>query len=414
MDGRRFDSLTRLLVAPSPRRTILRRATGAALATALARFGHAAAQICGRVGAACRTDANCCANSFCGVRDTCVCRSGFADEGGLCRGALQPGDPCTSTAQCSQTGGPTACGDNFLAEDGPKNCCRPRGGACSGVGQCCGSFRCSEGVCGGKLPPGATCTTATQCSQIGGQTACADNGLPGDGAKNCCRVRGGTCTAKAGCCGDLPCTGGRCCDTTPCAGRCCPAGQGCVAQDPELDPPRTERVCCPVERRFVSVTPGGDRTNFCCAPVKICTNPTTGQERCCFPDEVCLNDECCCDGCLGAKVCGGVCCPGASCCNGSCCPNNQVCARRRPGDPLTCVPANRSCAAPGDCLASETCVDGKCCSGDRVCERFDEATGTNVQTCCAYGSYCDQDGNNSVCCRVGQICLTQRRVRIRS
>ena len=46
----------------------------------------------------------------------------------------------------------------------------------------------------GWIAPGAQCTSSDQCSQSGGATVCADNGYDGDGPLNCCRNEGGACS----------------------------------------------------------------------------------------------------------------------------------------------------------------------------------------------------------------------------
>ena len=65
-------------------------------------------------------------------------------------GALPLGAACTSTSQCTQVGGTTACADNGYVEDGALNCCRGAGGACFDTvysADCCSGLYCREGVC---------------------------------------------------------------------------------------------------------------------------------------------------------------------------------------------------------------------------------------------------------------------------
>lgn len=461
MDGRRFDLLTRRLAARSPRRTLLRGAASTALAAAFARFGRVEAQtVCRRVGVRCDTHAQCCEPKRCGPQGTCVCRDGFVpdnsgscrsrncrkaglgigcfsaadccepgvcgDEGtcvcppeyeaevhGLCQGVLPLGARCTE-GQCARH---SDCEDNGDPNDGALNCClHPNPSVegpsrCSEDGHCCGDVRCSEGICGGKKPAGATCFGPVQCSQLGGTTYCANNGNPNDGARNCCRGRGGDCLNDGQCCGTLSCAGGVCCATPPCDAKCCPTGHACTQQDPEVEPTSTVRVCCPPRQVFTD--PASPPEQFCCPPAKTCLSGTTAPDRCCHPDEVCLNNACCRDGALGTTICGGACCPEASCCYDTCCPSNQVCVRRTPGARLSCAPAGRTCAAAEDCLASETCVGGRCCSGHRICSEVNPDTGLRRSVCCAYGFYCDRSAGKVTCCPVGQSCNTERRDRIR-
>jgi hypothetical protein len=165
---------------------------------------------------------NCCRNQG----GTCVggagCCGALLCTNGVCGGTtsgggnLLPGQICTATSQCSQTGGATVCADNGISSDGSLNCCRNQGGTCTSGAGCCGSLLCTNGVCGGStssggtLLPGQTCTATSQCSQTGGAVVCADNGIAGDGALNCCRNEGGACSSGAGCCGALLCNSGVC------------------------------------------------------------------------------------------------------------------------------------------------------------------------------------------------------------
>jgi hypothetical protein len=142
---------------------------------------------------------------------TAICASnGIASDGELncCR---ETGGICTSSAGCCND---LVCADNGIASDGPYNCCRNEGGTCGSGEGCCGALRCLNGVCqsgsGGNLAPGAPCTSISQCSQHGGTTVCANNGIRDDGTRNCCRHAGAACATKAGCCGGLLCVDGVC------------------------------------------------------------------------------------------------------------------------------------------------------------------------------------------------------------
>ena len=77
------------------------------------------------------------------------------------------------------------------------------------------------------LAQGAACTSSAQCSQIGGTTVCADNGIAADGALNCCRNEGGSCVSGPGCCGALNCVGFVC--TSGAATGTLPPGAICTA-----------------------------------------------------------------------------------------------------------------------------------------------------------------------------------------
>jgi hypothetical protein len=118
------------------------------------------------------------------------------------------------------------CAFNGETTRGTTNCCRWAGGACTLDIGCCGEARCVNGFCsggtapsgttpggaapGGGLAVGASCSSSAQCSQVGGSTICADNGIATDGSLNCCRNAGGACASGEGCCGALLCLSGTC------------------------------------------------------------------------------------------------------------------------------------------------------------------------------------------------------------
>ncbi|MCC6312985.1 MAG: hypothetical protein IT337_03160 [Thermomicrobiales bacterium] len=171
---------------------------------------------CRYTGGACTGDVGCCAGLMC-VNGVC---GGTATASS---GSLPPGATCSSREQCSQDGGATTCADNGNAADGELNCCRVEGGPCVDDAGCCFGLECVGGLCSsgsggttpaegatGELPLGAACTSDEQCSQAGGEVACRDNGLPGDGERNCCRYQGGACNSDAGCCIGHMCVDGVC------------------------------------------------------------------------------------------------------------------------------------------------------------------------------------------------------------
>jgi hypothetical protein len=139
-------------------------------------------------------------------------------------------------------------------------------------------------------------------------------------------------------------------------------------------------------------------TEFCCPGKNICQkdgNPK--NDDCCQEKETCLNNECCCDGCRGTVICGGVCCGSSSCCNGECCGEGQVCDGEN-----GCVDGQVDCVSNADCSGADTCVDSVCCSPDRVC--YDG-------NCCGPDHFCDHDKKS--CCPNGAGCTTGKKVRIR-
>jgi hypothetical protein len=176
--------------------------------------GDGARNCCRNTGGACTSDIQCCANIFC-VNG--ICGGGSSTTTTTTTGELALGARCTSSQQCTQRGGATVCANNGFDGDGPLNCCRNEGGACTGVdysADCCGGLYCVGGVCtnnqAGGLAIGASCTQTGQCSQASGAAVCASNGIDGDGALNCCRNQGGGCSRDTDCCGGLLCSNGVC------------------------------------------------------------------------------------------------------------------------------------------------------------------------------------------------------------
>jgi hypothetical protein len=205
---------------------------------------------------------------------------------------------------------------------------------------------------------------------------------------------GKPCPPEAPCC-----FGGRC--RPLCGGSCC---EDCFAEilltgQPDLNHP----VCCAA---------GGGSV---CSPIvpakrkkgkkKRKKRDTPADDLCCYPNQVCVNGACCCDGCEAAMVCGGVCCPIAACCNGACCADGQVCANT-PNGPA-CVAENRSCG--GGCFAGEVCHGGVCCAGSRVC-----GNGMGNDFCCAADEYCEFPNTIVArCCPFNTSCTTYRGRRVR-
>jgi hypothetical protein len=250
----------------------------------------------------------------------------------------------------------------FGAEAG----CKKVGAKCRRNGNCCAGARCRHGRCRCKM--GWSNCSGKLCRNLASDAA------------NC-----GACgtTCITGCC-----AGGTC--RTPCGDDCCTE---CFGESGGPDPPHI---------------PG---TEFCCEAGSVCNRGTSDptDDHCCWPDEACIDGECCCDGCEGTVVCGGKCCPSVSCCNGKCCGTGEVCARTQADKPRTCVSAVRSCVSDGDCFEDETCHGDICCSGDRVCVDKNQPS---VEVCCSLGTYCEPFYNG--CCANGIQCSTTgKKVRVR-
>ena len=223
----------------------------------------------------------------------------------------------------------------------------------------------------------------------GGAVGALLAGLGQEEAAAVCRLEGQRCNRKRRCCRAATCE--RHGDKNVCV---CPESQQFRVQDRD--------ICCPAAKVCGSQS-GDDR-----------------DDRCCYPDEVCLDNACCCDGCRGSKVCGGTCCPSYSCCGGACCPaepgNEQVCAKDSRNAPPTCVSADRGCEGVDDCKFAEQCIGRTCCSGIRICPRDELGNpGPNgAKVCCRYGYFCDRS-NPAIpakCCPVNEGC-TFRAARFR-
>lgn len=255
MENRRFDDFARSLAGQGSRRGILRGLAGgavAALVTVVAGRQAQAQQATVGTGGECASSSqcaqdpfdlavicadngittdgalNCCRNEGGGCAGGSGCCGALLCLDGVCTSAgaaptgegLAPGAQCSFAGECDQTGGETDCADNGIGTDGAFNCCRYDGGSCATSDACCGGLLCVGGVCtdadspaSGGFAPGEICTSTSQCSQVGGPTVCANNGIAADGALNCCRTAGGACTAanfSAGCCGGLLCVDGTC------------------------------------------------------------------------------------------------------------------------------------------------------------------------------------------------------------
>jgi hypothetical protein len=235
---------------------------------------------------------------------------------------------------------------------------------------------------------------------------------------SCCqglglRCRDGRCRCQQGW---KHCTGGPGCknvnnDPGHC-GKCdkkCPTAKPCCIKGKCRE--KCGDTCCAdcFVELFINGVPDLDDPKCCKANGgTICEHRKPGQadDRCCYPNEVCVKGTCCCDDCLGSVKCGGNCCAIAACCNGKCCKQGEVCATKHEDDPKeSCVPANRTCDGDGECFPGETCHGGKCCSGNRMC-----VGGTGAKFCCKAGEYCELPGTFSAnCCPVNTICKSTYR-----
>ena len=315
MDADRFDTWTRSLVTPAPRREALRLVAGtvaSGLLGLLARREAAAA--CGKVGDPCGQDADCCNGGRCARNGTCRCKAGLTDCGGNCRN-LQ-----TNPNHCGACG--TVCASGLCVAG---VCCPPRR-ACAGV--CCppgarcvlspfGGFTCVQ-----ACPPGQTRCGGDQCVDTQTDAGHCGNCLTSCSSNTTCR--GGTCVPckwfKAACAGDEECCpssyGGqpsRCCNGS-CAtlnsefncGRCgnvCPDGTNPLTGEKRIGGCNNGQCCTRIYDTC------GPALNPCCGAGigTDCVHRANGTNICCGSDRIHLCPTDCqpgtaCDGC-----CSGVC-----------------------------------------------------------------------------------------------------------
>jgi len=244
---------------------------------------------------------------------------------------LGPGEPCTATAQCDQSGGLLVCADNMLAEDGPLNCCRVEGGACGEHRHCCGTLDCVNGSCiengpsipgntpvtgtPGTLPLGAACSTTEECGTVAsGSVICGDNMQAEDGPLNCCLEAGSACSISSHCCGIATCDAGFCGGATATVA----AGDDFAPGDP----------CSSDEQCSQSLGPAicGDNSG------------SGGATICCLTESsTCTNDQECC----GARVCAT---------NGISSDGGKNC----------CSPEGAYCSSDSGCCGDLFCFDAVC------------------------------------------------------
>lgn len=285
MDGQRFDAITRTLGATTSRRSAL---ISLVFGTWVARPGTARAQT-----------------------------------------MLGPGEACTETAQCDQSGGLLVCADNMIAEDGPLTCCRVEGGACGAHSHCCGTLDCVDGACyengpggtvptptdatataGGVVPIGGICTTVAECAPVpGGRVICGDNLEASDGPLNCCLEPGSVCTVSAHCCGTEICESG-----------VCGGGSPAVSTEGDLAP---GDACSTAEQCSQSLGPAICGDNAASGGMSVCclteASPCTNDQECCG-FAVCAANSISTDG--GKNCCGN---EGAACSRDAGCCGDLFC-----------------------------------------------------------------------------------------
>lgn len=352
-------------------------------------------------------DERCChqTRETCGTGCDCC---GLADcEGGAC--CNYPGGACQAQADCCTGSVPATCVNS--------TCCVGEGDFCTEDADCC-SGSCPDGFCTGCLALRQECESADECCQSGGQTLCRES-FDFDSA-NCCRPKGGTCSGNNDCCEGRACNNGHCCEgenfvcesnNDCCSGLECRGGlcrsNTCRAAG-EACPPGSPG-CCPGN--------GSCSGGTCCHQIgETCVQTPQAGSPCCGNNTECGGDDgatCCIYDFAGALGEGGNCTSDDQCCSGHCNDTRKVCCRPQ-GAPCTemgalnfecCIYEGLTCDGNGNgtCIPcrklGQTCVsdgsDSTCCIGSH-CEN-----GVCTQSSCGIGGAPCQDA--STCCP-GSIC----------
>lgn len=243
------------------------------------------------------------------------------------------GEACSSTEDCSQLGGPTVCADNGLTEDGALNCCRIEAGACARPADCCGALDCVDGFCVGDSPPPTGDSSPPPTGESPAPT--------GDGL-----ALGAVCTETSQCAAS---SGG----TVVC-------GNNGIADDGPLN-------CCLDESSACSADSDCCGSFYCTAGV--CGSPDGGDLA---PGEFCVTSTQCSQN-LGPAICDGngfgdgspVCClrESSACSNDQECCGLAVCADNAimgDGGLNCCGNEGAACTVDAGCCADLFCLSGTC------------------------------------------------------
>lgn len=374
MEGNRFDELARALALAANRRSTLKTAIAGVVIAAL------------------------------GVpRRDVSAQDALVEIGGSCSGF-------GADYECSQQGTPSGgipviCSDNNNSSDGAYNCCRNAGGVCGNDLHCCGTSMCVGGVCGGtggtggqaggSRALGASCSATSECSQSGGSVVCASNGLADDGAKNCCRNAGGTCSTDLQCCSGYYCINGRC------GGEANSGGSGSSGSGGNLSPGESCTASTQCSQAGGSTVCGNNGID------------SDGRLNCCrneggrCSDSVYSSDCCggfyCRDGVCKGLQSDGTLALGAKCTETAECDQIEeitYCADNgfAADGPLNCCRFDGGgCGSDPDCCAGLLCVDFVCVE---VGGRGSSGTGggrLSLGAACESAGECSQDGGEVAC-----------------
>jgi hypothetical protein len=379
------------------------------------------------------TSGNCvdgvCCNSSCG--GTCMACNNIGSVG-----------TCSNIIAGGSDGNPMCTGAN--ACDGNGVCKAANAQACS-LGSECASSNCADGVCCDTSCTG-TCQACTAAKKgQGASGTCGpivsgstdDNPVCGgtntcDGAGNCRKVNGQSCSAGS------ECTSGNCADGVCCDGACTGTCQACTAAKKGQG---TSGTCGPIIVGSTDDNPVCGGTNVCdgsgtckakSANGATCTvNAECTSGNC--VDGVCCNSTCTgmCQACSAAKkgqgtsgTCGAIVVGGTD--------DNPVCSGTNVCDGSgTCKAKSANgtaCTVDAECT-SGSCADGVCCDGPctgtcQACTAAKKGQGTSG-TCgpiilgstddspvCSGSNVCDGNGTckakgaNGAACTIGAECTS--------
>jgi hypothetical protein len=382
--------------------------------------GGPGAGSCLQLGAACKTDGDCCSSD---------CANGFCNYPQCQSDNL----PCTTSGECcSQT-----CGNGKCT---PLNSnCSTVGNSCTSSSSCCSGL-CSAGSCqpssfcvqpGDACAGNGDCCTGT-CTIAAGKTIGVCAASAPSGPANCGLVDGQLCGGSAADGGavyldsGLPACGGPCCSRAcapwgPTGVLVCQPASGCK---PVGDLCLVDSDCCGATglpggsgKPVVCNKSGGATVGICQLPMgckpngdvcKLQTMSCNSSCDCCSGN--CETEDTCKQDNMGVPRCTGAQCVGAgsSCASSADCCNGAPCVPNPSGNPpfvcsgSSCVAACSSCSDNADCCPGLACeISAGSTSG--VCGPCGGGSAGDAGTSAGDGG---ATGVDAGCALYGQICTT--------
>jgi hypothetical protein len=314
-----------------------------------------------------------CASGFC-VDGTC-CEDGCTIQ---CKSCANANGTCTTNVARfgeDTNSSPTCSGTNSC--DGAGNCRKDSGQTCTAGTDCASGF-CVDGYCCGA----ASCPACQSCGIAGSQGTCTniaqgqtDTNPAGtciapnacDGAGNCRKNNGQTCTASTDCVYGN-CIDGYCCDT------------GCSAACKACNVAGSLGTCTNIPSGQTDTNPAG----ICIAP-----NACDGAGNC--KKQVGQS-------CSGASECVNGYCVDGYCCGTASCTTCQSCGLAGTLGTCTNIPSGQPDTNPAG-----TCVSPRACDGNGNCEKVNGQTCTSG-TECVSGNCVDGYCCGSASCGTCQSC----------